>query len=305
MGFMPGVKRNLANDGNSLLRMVDPDIWVGHTIAGRMPAKQAHWSVRWDGYVEQHRDDDFQSAACFYGNPRCWTTEFEDTGPKFKWIDGRVPAMTDEQLETGVDILVYLHREKDLPLIKCPNSLVTSRGVGYHRQGIDGNFDYPAFKYPGRVSGGEKWSTSFGKICPDDIRITQILTEMLPEARKRVGLDKKDVELTDRLPAVTWADGRKSQPTVADILHGLAAQIAGNGGGSPLTSHGVGSYVSRILKVDDLEQDLKVVKDNVAILLNRETGPKPPVPVDLSTDQLDYIVDKLFDKLGGLKFVAE
>jgi hypothetical protein len=36
----------------------------------------------------------------------------------------------------------------------------------------------------GRVIGGEHWSSSFGKLCPGDPRITQTTGQVLPRARR-------------------------------------------------------------------------------------------------------------------------
>jgi hypothetical protein len=80
-------------------------------------------------------------------------------------------------------ILAWAHKEHGIPLQLCPDSKPTSRGLAYHRQGVNGNFG--PFKHPGRVEGGEEWSESFGKVCPGDRRIDQ-LTAILEKAREIV-----------------------------------------------------------------------------------------------------------------------
>lgn len=52
----------------------------------------------------------------------------------------------------------------DYPLAPMPNSRPSSRGVGFHRLGVD----------PWRVSGGELWSSAHGKVCPGAAREKQI-----------------------------------------------------------------------------------------------------------------------------------
>lgn len=54
------------------------------------------------------------------------------------------------------------HRE-GIPLALIPDTLPGRRGIGYHRQGCD----------PWRVSGGVRWSGSYGKDCPTEARIAQ------------------------------------------------------------------------------------------------------------------------------------
>jgi hypothetical protein len=80
-----------------------------------------------------------------------------------------VPAFTQAQVMANAKILAWAHETHGVPLQLCPNSRPTSRGLAYHRQGIDGNFG--SFRFPGRVPGGEVWSESFGKVCPGDRRI--------------------------------------------------------------------------------------------------------------------------------------
>lgn len=152
------------------------DIVCVHTIVGFAPAHAAHFSVHHDGRIQQSRDTKFQSAANLDGNYRIIAIENEDHGSAFgTWNtnDGHaVPALTDEQVWADARILAWAHKVHGVPLQVAPNSKSTSKGLGYHRQGIDGNFG--SYKYDGRVSGGEKWSSHFGKVCPGDRRIDQV-----------------------------------------------------------------------------------------------------------------------------------
>jgi len=154
------------------------DIVCFHTIVGFAPAHAAHFSVKADGTILQSRDTGFQSGANLNGNKRIIAVEVEDHGAAFgKWntSDGHaVPAFTPEQVESLAQIVVWAHRMHDIPVQACPDSQPTSRGVAYHRQGIDGNFASEGYKFLGRVSGGEVWSEHFGKVCPGDRRIAQI-----------------------------------------------------------------------------------------------------------------------------------
>ena len=149
------------------------DIVCIHTIVGYAPAHAAHFSTHDDGRIGQSRDTKYRSAANLEGNHRVIAIENED-GAK------DVP-LTDKQVDACAKILAWAHKTHGVPLQLAPNSKPGSRGLAYHRQGVDGNFG--GYKYPGRVSGGEKWSSSFGKVCPRDKRIAQ-----LPEILRRAKL---------------------------------------------------------------------------------------------------------------------
>lgn len=149
------------------------DIVCIHTIVGYAPAHAAHFSTHDDGRIGQSRDTKYRSAANLEGNHRVIAIENED-GAK------DIP-LTDKQIDACAKILAWAHKTHGVPLQLCPNSKPGSRGLAYHRQGVDGNFG--GYRYPGRVAGGEKWSTSFGKVCPRDKRIAQ-----LPEILRRAKL---------------------------------------------------------------------------------------------------------------------
>ena len=140
------------------------DVVCIHTIVGYAPAHAAHFSTKADGTILQSRDTAYRSAANLEGNHRVIAIENEDAG-----LD--VP-LTDEQVDACAEILAWVHEEHGTPLQLCPDSRPDSRGLAYHRQGIDGNF--AGYDFPGRVSGGEVWSSAFGKVCPRDKRIAQL-----------------------------------------------------------------------------------------------------------------------------------
>jgi len=176
----------IQEDGKRLT-MTRYDVLCFHTIVGFAPAHAAHFSVRADGTILQSRDTAFRSGANLNGNHRVIAIEVEDHGVAFgQWDtkDGHaVPAFTAEEIEALAQIIVWAHRMHDIPVQPCPDSKPTSRGVAYHRQGIDGNFAGSGYAFPGRVEGGENWSTSFGKVCPGDRRIAQI-PQIIARARE-------------------------------------------------------------------------------------------------------------------------
>lgn len=183
-------------------RMVRHDIVCVHTIVGFAPAHAAHFSVNAAGIIFQSRDTAFQSGANLDGNDRVIAIENEDHGKAFgEWDtdDGKaVPALTKLQVLANGEILAWAHKRHGIPLQLSPNSLPTSRGLGYHRQGIDGAFLAAGYKYPGRVPGGETWSEARGKVCPGDRKIDQI-PAILAHAKKIVeGSEERMLSEEDR-----------------------------------------------------------------------------------------------------------
>ena len=202
------------------------DIVCIHTTGGsRAPAHAAHFSTRADGKIYQSRDTKFRSAANLQGNPRVIAIENEDVGPAFaEWDrdDGHaVPAFTAGQLEAIAKICAWVHQTHGVPLVPCPNSKPGSKGIAYHRQGIDGNWQ--GYEFRGRVRGGEVWTESRGKVCPGDRRIAQI-PRIIARAREIV---EGDMQLTDKVKLKPWQ--RKyfddaAEVTVATLLADAAAQ---------------------------------------------------------------------------------
>lgn len=182
------------------------DIVCVHTIVGFAPAHAAHLSVKGDGTILQSRDTRYRSAGNLSGNHRIIVIENEDHGAAFrKWTGSNVPPLTDAQVESNARILAWANKEHGIPLKMCPNSRPTSKGLAYHRQGIDGNFG--SFKFPGRVSGGEVWTSSFGKVCPGDNRIAQ-----LPEILTRAKGSKPAPPPTD------WFDDMATEKQLEDVV---------------------------------------------------------------------------------------
>jgi N-acetylmuramoyl-L-alanine amidase len=188
--------------------MERPDIVCLHTIVGSAPAHAAHFSTHANGRIDQSRDTRFRSGANEDGNHRIIAIENEDRGgpfPDWNPDDGHaVPKFTDAQVEACAQILAWAHKVHDIPLELCPNSRPGSRGLAYHRQGVDGDFeDDPRYEFHGRVSGGEVWSESFGKSCPGDRRIKQRV-DILARAKEIVSGDEVTPEDIENIANKTW-----------------------------------------------------------------------------------------------------
>lgn len=161
----------------------------------------SHFYVSREGVVEQYIDTDVRSTANLEGNHDCLTIETWDGFGKI-WRDGDpVPPWNDDQVAALVDLVAWLCQTHDIPVQQLKSSMAGTRGIGWHRQGIDGNF--PRGLLGGRVRGGEEWSSSGGKVCPGDARIRQVVKEIIPGAAEVLANPK------GRIRSMTGGVGRE------------------------------------------------------------------------------------------------
>lgn len=153
----------------------------------------AHFYLREDGTPEQYCDTDTRSSAVLEGNYDCVTVEsWDGGGSKFHGTDG--PDWTPEQVETAAQLAAWCHKVHGIPLEHLDSSS-PGQGVGWHRLGIDGNF--PPGILHGRRPGGEIWSASSGKVCPDDHKIHGVVDDIITRAIEiATGGDMADWEKT-------------------------------------------------------------------------------------------------------------
>jgi hypothetical protein len=160
-----------------------PDIVCLHTMVGTLAGTDrqfraagyagtfSHFGIGGDGVALQWQDTRYRGAANYAGNHRIISVETADMGPEFPPWDTRVdavPRWTEPQLDTLAALIAAMCTAHGIPCELIRDSRPGRRGIGYHRQGCDGN--YP----DGRVPGGEVWSTARGKVCPGNARIAQI-----------------------------------------------------------------------------------------------------------------------------------
>lgn len=215
MARMPGAL--WAGEQSPRLAMAAYDIVCYHTIVGFAPAHAAHFSVHSDGDIVQSRDTQYRSAANWDGNHRIIAIENEDHGEPFPdWGGSAVPPLTDAQVVSNAEILRWAHKQHDIPLKLCPDSRPGSRGLAWHRQGIDGNFD--GYKYDGRVPGGELWSQHFGKVCPGDNRIDQRGDILRLARNQEVDVDDDDIEKIARRSAELAAEATVKRLLDTDLF---------------------------------------------------------------------------------------
>lgn len=131
------------------------------------PGTHGHGYVRRNGVFAQQIDTKYRAGTCFQGNYRVLGIETQGGV-----INPNGEPWTDEQVETLARFAAWANEVHGIPLQLMTDSKPGTRGIGYHRLGIDGNWG--AYAYGGRVSGGELWSKNRGKICPGDAKIAQI-----------------------------------------------------------------------------------------------------------------------------------
>jgi peptidoglycan hydrolase-like protein with peptidoglycan-binding domain len=160
---------------------------------------ESHFIVGGYGEGWQITDTARTADANLDGNSRLLSIETADTYPPFgQWSGSDVPAWTDEQIATLARIVAWAAHEHGFPLVRMKDSKPTTRGVGYHRLGID----------PWRVDGGEHWSSSGGKVCPGDRRIAQV-DEVIRRAQA--------------LSSPPWPEFRTTSPAVGAMVKKLEA----------------------------------------------------------------------------------
>lgn len=202
------------------VKMSRHDIVCIHTIVGNPPADAAHFSTRADGHIYQSRDTYYQSEANYQGNGRVIAIENDDTGPEYgDWDHNnglKVPGFTDAQIEAIARICAWAYHAHGIPLEQCPDSRPGSRGIAYHRQGIDGNFYSAGYTFGGRLTGGEIWTRYPGKACPGDRRIAQ-MPQIIKRARVIAGLDPNPAEefFTEEEDMIVLMKGDKSDAVYA------------------------------------------------------------------------------------------
>jgi len=132
----------------------------------------SHFYVLKNGKVLQYVDTSRAAEADLEGNDA--THSVETQGGLF---NAQTEPWTPEQCETLADLYAWDHKTHGLPLRLATDSKLgaSSKGLSWHRLGIDGNFPSTGI-LRGRLQrgGGMHYSTSRGKVCPGDAKILQI-----------------------------------------------------------------------------------------------------------------------------------
>ena len=129
----------------------------------------SHFYVRRDGKVEQYVSTSMRAYADLEGNDATISIETQGFGGG---------TWTVEQRESLARIYAWAVRTHDVARKLATDSKIgdSSKGLSWHRLGIDGDFPALPSIRAGRLQrgGGMHYSTSTGKACPGDDRIPQI-----------------------------------------------------------------------------------------------------------------------------------
>lgn len=134
----------------------------------------SHFYVRKDGTIEQYVGIDKYSGSDLEGNDATISVETQG-GVR----DAQGEEWTGATLRALASIFVFVRQQyPEIPERMATSSKIgeSSKGLSWHRLGIDGNFpELPSIK-AGRIQrgGGMHYSHSRGKICPGDAKIEQI-----------------------------------------------------------------------------------------------------------------------------------
>lgn len=133
----------------------------------------SHFYVRRDGTTEQYVDTSQRAFADYEGNDA--TISIETQGGV---NNPNGEPWTDAQRETLAQIYAWAVQTHGIAVQQASSSKKdqTSRGMSWHRLGIDGNFPALPDIRAGRKQrgGGMHWSTSSGKACPGDAKIQSV-----------------------------------------------------------------------------------------------------------------------------------
>ena len=158
-----------------------------HTMVGTLAGTESyfsgsgrpysHFGLGGNGELRQWQDLRYRAASDLQGNAWSISWETADHGPPFApWSGSNVPAWTDAQLEMMAKTDAWLCLRFGIPAVDVQNSAPIPDGLSVHRYGID----------PWRITGGLRYSSSRGKVCPGDRRIHQFKKELVPEVQRLV-----------------------------------------------------------------------------------------------------------------------
>lgn len=140
-----------------------------HSYFNKPGIPDSHFYVRRDGTVEQYVDTSMRAFADLDGNDATISVETQGMGGG-KW--------TPQQVESLARLYAWAVKTHGLARKMATSSKPgeSSKGLSWHRLGIDGNFpSLPNIRAGrGQRGGGMHYSTSAGKECPGDERIPQI-----------------------------------------------------------------------------------------------------------------------------------
>lgn len=272
------------------------DIFCVHTMVGSLAGTSSMFHANGYGGTESHlgvgeskaqgieqwQDGMHEADANLEGHHRVFSMETADYGGVFgKWdtsSDANVPPWTADQLDMIVDAIVWFCRKAThagcpstwachqvgVPCVLVPDSKPGRRGIAYHKQGCD----------PWRVTGGEKWSTAYGKGCPGNRRIQQLTSTVIPRAAAKLA-GTAPVPEDDMTPA--------EMTELKSYIQLMT--VAGNNYTRQVVSASTKAVLDAVDEIDDettaqvvvkLEADMKALGDRIISELETPVVPDAP-----------------------------
>ncbi len=153
----------------------------------RPGAASAHFYVARSGAVEQLVDTSLRAEADLDGNDATISVETEGGWPA---AVANTETWTAAQVEALAGLYAWVVTTHGVALQIATSSApgAASRGLSWHRLGIDGSFPALPSVLAGRTQrgGGMHYSTARGKVCPGDAKIRQV-TAVFERARAVLG----------------------------------------------------------------------------------------------------------------------
>lgn len=158
---------------------------------------EAHFFIKKDGTVEQYRSIYYQCDANLKANG--FAVSIETQG----YAEG---TWTVKQLATIKRLLVWLHQEAGIPLIKC--TTWQGPGVGYHTQ----------FGAPGA------W-TPVAKSCPGPDRIKQFERDIVPWMHQKQVYHPYLKDIHDAASAAAALAATRNNPAWEKLFKNILSQV--------------------------------------------------------------------------------
>jgi len=144
----------------------------------------SHYYVLKSGKIIQYVDTSRQAEADLEGNDATLSVETQGG-----LTNAQTEPWTPAQVEALAQLHAFHHKTHGILLRLATDSKIgdSSKGLSWHRLGIDGNFPSLPSMLAGRMQrgGGMHYSTSRGKTCPGDAKILQI-PDILARAKEIV-----------------------------------------------------------------------------------------------------------------------
>jgi hypothetical protein len=169
--FLSGKKMAVFNRVNLHVAVSESSSLFGQF--NKTGAPSSHFYVRRDGTSEQYVDTSLQAEADLDGNDA--TISIETQGGT---SNADSEPWTDQQLTAMAAIYKWARDTHGIAnqIASSSKQDNSSKGLSWHRLGVDGNF--PALPNPcagrGQRGGGMKYSSAGGKLCPGCGKINQI-----------------------------------------------------------------------------------------------------------------------------------